>query len=114
MKKINPKHLAVLRRIQASIPKEWLDSLIKKGPMAPVVKEVYERGIADPDVSEALKEKMRLVLNSGILDKEVEISDSEIEAKIDSYVEEEMKKAVLRGELPKKLLKHGNKKQKSS
>jgi hypothetical protein len=110
MKPINQKHLAVLKRIQASVPKELTDKLMKTEKMAPAVREVFERGLDDPEVPEEQKTKMRLILDSGVLDKTVERADPEIEARIDAYIEGEMKKAIARGELPKKLLKYANKK----
>jgi translation elongation factor EF-1beta len=100
-KPIKPEHKKVLERIQNSIPKEWLDNLTRKEPIAEPVKEIIERALVDDEVSEEVKEKFRLVKDSGYLDKEIEVENGEITLKIDKYIDEEIEKAIKRGELPK-------------
>jgi hypothetical protein len=101
MKTLKPSYWNVLRRIQDSIPKELTERVTKKAPLAPTIKEVIERGLADPKVSPEIKHKLQVVKDSGYLDKEIEVEDPEITKQIDEFVEKEIEKAVLRGELPK-------------
>jgi hypothetical protein len=105
-KTISKEHLAVLQRIQSSIPKEWLDTVTTRAPLAPTIIEIMRRGLEDPDVPEETKRRFRLILDGKFLEKEVELENSDVTDKIDKFVDEEIEKAVLRGELPNKMLKN--------
>jgi hypothetical protein len=56
----------------------------------------------DPDVSEETRSKCLAIKESGVLEKESEIEDPKITKLSEDYVDREIKKAIKRGELPKK------------
>lgn len=114
MKKLlTPEHEKVLQRIQASIPKEWLDNVTHKEMVAPKYAKLI-RDIANGTVNKDVKkgvtfspeqiEQAKAIIDSGKIDeleKLVDVDSPEITRQIDQYVESEIKKAIARGELPK-------------
>lgn len=101
LEQTKPEYSKVLKRIQDSVPKEWLAKLVVKKPVAPTIRMAYERALNDPDVSDELKNKARILLDSGYLDKEVEVVDKRYETYINKFIDKEIEAAVKRGELPK-------------
>lgn len=104
--KLTEEQTKVLNDIQASIPKEWTDNIIKVEKVAPVTKEILERAIKDPEVSEEDKKEYQIVLDSGYLDMKMENQQTEVLELIDAYVEKEILKAVAAKKLPKPKRKH--------
>jgi hypothetical protein len=100
--RLTPDQLKVIARIQNSIPKIWTDNVTHKVKTNETIKEVIEKALVDPDVSEETKAKCLSIKNSGELDKEMDVEDPKITKLIDEYVDREIKKAIKRGELPKK------------
>lgn len=100
---MNKKHLRVIKMIQEGIPKELLMRLTKKEIQAPTIKKVFELALTKPDneVSPRQKRNIQAMLDSGRLDREVEVLDHEVEKQIDAYIAEEIDKAVKLGRLPK-------------
>lgn len=96
------KHLLVIERITKNVPKQLLDSLLVKKPIAEVSHEIVKRGLEDPDVDAETKEKLQAKIDSGFFDKTVEVTDTEVEKKIAEYYDTEIKKAITLGLLPKK------------
>lgn len=101
---MNPAHAKVLKRIQDSIPVSWLENLVEKKPAAPGMKEACERAQKDPDVNEETKRKAQILLDSGVLDKTIEVVNKYFEKLINDFIDKEIAAAVRRGELP-----HGKK-----
>jgi NH3-dependent NAD+ synthetase len=99
------KHLQVIERIQNSIPKELKDSLMKEERYAPVTLEIIDKALADKRGTPEFLEKLQALKDSGELDRTMQVVDVEVEKKIDAYMESELKKAIKRGELPKKMEK---------
>ena len=99
--KIKPEVYKVLKRIQDSIPPEWLKNLVKTVPQSPTIKKAYEMAVKDPNVSEELKRKAQVILDTGMLDKEVEVVQKKYETLINNFIEKELEAAVKRGEIPK-------------
>lgn len=99
--RLKPEYVKILRRIQDSVPKEWIAKLTRKVPVAPTIKKAYERAVKDPEVNDELKRKAQLILDSGYLDKEVEVIDKRVENQINKYIDKEIEAAVIKGELPK-------------
>jgi len=89
--------------IQEGIPRELLMNLTKKEIQAPTIKKVYELALTKPDdeVTPRQKRNIQAMLDSGRLDREVEVLDEEVEKEIDAYMEAEIAKAVKLGRLPK-------------
>ena len=90
----------VLKSIQDSIPKEWVDKVTKREDIAPATKEILERAIKDPEVDEQFKKEAKLVLESGVLNQQIDVEQQDIADLIDSYVEVEIIKAVVLKRLP--------------
>lgn len=113
---MNKKHIRVIREIQSRIPQELLMSLTKKVPQAAAVKKVFELALEKPDEEVAPRQKraIRAMLDSGKLDRKVEVIDKAVETAIDEFITEEIAKAVKLGRLPKEapkldtLTKKGN------
>lgn len=91
-----------LKRITESIPKEFLEALMKKETIAPTLKKVLEIGLTkdDSEVSPEEKAKFRTLINSGVLDREVEVLNHDTEKLIDEYLSAEIELAVKMGRLP--------------
>lgn len=98
--KLNPEHKQILLNIQKSVPSEWLAKVTKREHIAPTVKEVMEKALIDPDVSEETKAECRMVLNSALMKQEVDTEQSDIAELIDAYIEKEIIKAVILKKLP--------------
>lgn len=98
---LNPEHKQVLINIQKSVPTEWLSKVTKRENIAPTVREVMERAVNDPDVSDELKAEARMVLDSALMNQQVDSEQLDIAELIDSYVEVEVLKAIILGRLPK-------------
>lgn len=99
---MNKKHLRVIKMIQEGIPQELLLNLTKKEIQAPTIKKVFELALTKPDneVSPRQKRNIQAMLDSGRLDREVEVLDYEVEKEIDAYIAKEIDKAVKLGRLP--------------
>lgn len=104
--------MQVLDRIQRSIPKELLDKVTRKEQVAPklanMIRAMSEgKTIPDVDMSQITdkdKDWAKVVIDSGYikeLEKEVDVEDKEVARKIDKFLDEEIYKATMRGELPK-------------
>lgn len=97
---LNPEHKQVLLDIQKSVPTEWLSKVTKREHIAPTVIEVMQKAISDPDVSEETKAECRMVLNSALMQQQVDSEVSEVAELIDAYIEKEIIKAVILKKLP--------------
>lgn len=98
---LSPEHKQVLIDIQKSVPKEWTDAVVKRVDIAPISKEIMERAVKDPDVSDEDKKQYQAVLDSGFFNKKIDEEQFEVAQLIDAYIEKEMLKAVIAGKLPK-------------
>lgn len=108
-----------LKRITESIPRELLDSLMKKENLSPTIKHLFNKALTDKEVSATLtdeqRERFKLILESGVLDKQVDVLDFDTEKAIDAYLQAEIELSIRAGRLPKeapqwaKLLKKGKK-----
>ena len=98
------KHLRVIKQIQDGIPQELLRNLTKMELQSPTTKKLFELALTKPDdeVTPRQKRNIQAMLDSGKLDREVEVLDHEVEKLIDAYLQEEIVKAVKLGRLPKK------------
>ena len=98
------RHLRVIREIQDSIPKDLLMRLTKMEIQAPTIKKIVESALTKPDeeVSPKQKRRMRALLDSAMLDRQVEVLDYDIEKQIDALITAGIDEAVKQGRLPKK------------
>ena len=129
MKKIRPikkEYTEVLKRIQASIPEELLKNVTKKEMVAPLNAKMM-RALANgedfPDIDMSKitprhREQAKAIVDSGKiadLEKLIDVENKEVTLKIDAYIDEEIEKAIRRGELPKgKKFRNLNKKIKNA
>lgn len=97
------KHLRVIQMIQEGIPRELLMNLTKMEQQGATIRKVYEIALTKPDdeITPRQKRNIQAMLDSGRLDKEVEVLDEAVEKQIDEYMREEIDKAVKLGRLPK-------------
>lgn len=95
------KHLRIIKQIQEGIPQELLRNLTKTELQSPTIKKVFEKVLVHPDTTERQRRNVQAMLDSGKLDREVEVLDHEVEKQIDVYFEVEIAKAVKLGRLPK-------------
>jgi len=102
LSKLTRPQLSVIARIQNSMPKEWLNNITHKEKATPVVDEIIDKALADPDVSQETKDNFKLLKDSGYLNREKDVENTKYTKLIDDYVDRELKKAIARGELPKK------------
>lgn len=100
LEKLTTEQRQVLSDIQKSVPKEWTDKVTKREDIAPATKEILERALLDPDVDEQFKYEAKLVLDSGVLNKQIDVEQQEYTELIDSYIELEIIKAVILKRLP--------------
>lgn len=101
MKTIPQDELLVIKRIQESIPKYLTDNVIEKVQANVQFIEMLKKGVEDKEFSAETRAKWQLILDSGVLDKEMEVENPYISAEINAFVEYEMAKAIVRKELPK-------------
>lgn len=96
------KHIRVIQMIQEGIPQDLLMRLTKTENQSPTMKKIFEIALTKPDdeVTPRQKRNIKAMLESGRLDKEVEVLDTEVEKQIDAYIAEEIEKAVKLGRLP--------------
>lgn len=94
------KHLRIIKQIQEGIPQDLLKNLTKTELQSPTIKKVFEKALVDPATTERQRRNIQAMLDSGKLDKTVEVLDHEVEKLIDEYLSEEIAKAVKLGRLP--------------
>ncbi len=98
------KHLKILKDIQDRIPRELLLSITMKEKQFGTLKQIAERALTEPDdvVSKEKKQQLKDMIDSGYLDREVDVIDKDIEKQIDKFIENEIAKEVKAGTLPSK------------
>ncbi len=97
---INEQAKKVLKEINESVPKAWWDMLIKKVWANPVIRELVDRGLADPEVTGETRNKLIILKQSSEYSEETEIIDEEIEKKIDELLTRKVRQATKSGRLP--------------
>lgn len=97
------RYLRVLREINDSIPKDMLMNLMVKEKQFSTLKKLVELALTKPDseVSPKQKKRMQAILDSGYLEKEVEVINTPVEKQIDEYLTVAIAEAVKQGRLPK-------------
>jgi hypothetical protein len=101
IKKLSPEIQAELARIQNSIPPEWTAKLVIKENPTKEMLEGLKKAVLDPEVSKELKYKAQLMIDAELFSKEVDVVDKKVEKQINDFIDEEIKKSVKRGTLPK-------------
>lgn len=99
---MNSKINKELRRIMRSIPQELQNSLVKKQNTAPVMNELYERALNDPQADPEAVRKLGLMKKAGMLDQTEEVADEQVVEKINAYVDEQINLSIKLGRLPAK------------
>lgn len=101
------KHIKVLTEINKTIPKEILSRIMKQVDRYAMQKEAMKLAISDDEFPEEKKEIYRNLLMSGNLDIMDEEEDESVVLEVYNYIEEEVKKKIESGVLPKNILKEG-------
>jgi hypothetical protein len=100
MKPLTEYQLKVLKEIGDSVPRAWWKMLTKKVWANPVIRELVDRGLVDPEVIGETRDKLLILKRSSEYSEEIEIVDEEIEKKIDEYLTRKVRQATKSGRLP--------------
>jgi len=100
MKPLTEYQLKVLKEISDSVPRVWWKMLTKKVWANPVIRELVDRGLVDPEVIGETRDKLLILKRSSEYSEEIEIVDEEIEKKIDEYLTRKVRQATKSGRLP--------------
>jgi len=102
------KHLKVIKEIQDSIPEELILNITKKEKQFSTLKQVAEHALTLPtgdgegQIPAKEKRRMKSLLESGYLEVEIEVINKPVEEQIAAYFDNEIKRAIKDGRLPKK------------
>ena len=99
--KLTEAQRATLQKIQKSVPDEWYGRLIVERQSFATVREVARLAVDDPEVSDEVKDKARMLLDSGLLDKTERDAEPVVAELVDAYIAKEILKAVIAKRLPK-------------
>jgi hypothetical protein len=97
MNKVSRK---VLEGINDSVPKRWWSQLIRKEWANPVIRELVDRGLNDPEVTEDVREKLRTLKRSEEYSEQHDVINEDIEKKIDEFLTRKVRQATKEGRLP--------------
>jgi hypothetical protein len=100
MKPLTEYQLKVLKEIGDSVPRAWWKMLTKRVWANPVIRELVDRGLVDPEVIGETRDKLLILKRSSEYSEEIEIVDEEIEKKIDEYLTRKVRQATKSGRLP--------------
>lgn len=113
-KGLSKKHRRVIESIGRRMPQELIDKVVEKRKMAPATKEMILKALDDPEVEEWQKDRMRVILESGVCDREVEFINEEAEWEVSKWWDIQIAHAIESGLLPmppkEKYIKKVNKK----
>lgn len=90
-----------LKRITDSVPQDLIRGLMKKEIIAPTARMLFGKALEDSSITPEQRERFQLILDSGVLDREVDVVDFDTEKAIDAYLEAEIALSVKAGRLPK-------------
>ena len=92
----------VLKEIQDSVPPAIRNRIVKKAEMTPTIKKIAKEALADGATKQELKDKLKILLDSGELDKPKYIQDDKYAKMADEIVKRGINKAIKEGRLPRK------------
>jgi hypothetical protein len=92
-----------LKRISRNVPEELLKNLLKKEKVAPTITEVIKKAMTDPTIEITAEQRQRYqnMIDSGVLDREIEVTDPDVEKAISDWYDAEIALLVKQGRLPK-------------
>lgn len=90
-----------LKHITDSVPEELFRTLMKKEMIAPTSKKLFGMALDDPKITPEQRERFQLILDSGVLDQEIDVVDFDVEKAISDYLDAEIALAVKAGRLPR-------------
>lgn len=104
--RVNQKKIVrELKRISENIPSELLATLMKKETVGSTIKGLLEKAIGlkdgEMEMSEEKRQRFKNLLDSGVLERQVDVINQDTEKAIDAYFEAELALAVKMGRLPK-------------
>ena len=98
---MNAKAAKELRRIMSSIPDNLKKDITREEYATPAMREIYDRAMKDKTVNGKMKRKLSLLKDAGYLDKKEEVVNEEATTKIDKWLDEQIKRSIRLGRLPK-------------
>ncbi len=99
---MNNKTLKELRRINNSIPDELKKGILKRVRVLDGANTIYERLKEEPETNPEIFRKLSILKEGGYLDEMEDAEDTDITAKIDAYLQEQIDRSIKLGRLPKK------------
>lgn len=90
----------VLKEINDSVPRQWLNSLTRKQWAYPTLRELVDRGLEQNDLAKGLREKLETLKKSQEYSAQEDVIDEEIEKKIDEHLTRKVRQAIKNGSLP--------------
>ena len=96
----NKKVQAKLAEIQARIPKEIKDRILRNESAYGALREVMEKSLSE-NITKEKRDEYETILKSGMLDKTVMTTDPDAEKEADEWLGREIQMAIKRGELPR-------------
>lgn len=91
-----------LTRISRNVPEELIKNLMSKEKIAPTIKEIIGKALGpDIEITEEQRARYQNLIDSGVLDREVEVLNPDTESAISAYYDAEIALAVKLGRLPK-------------
>lgn len=91
-----------LKRINASIPKQWMESIAIEVSVSPTISKIVDIALKDDSISEEKKKELQLLKDTGHFNKKKVIENKKVAKLINEYISREIKKSVKAGRLPDK------------
>lgn len=92
-----------LQRIQNMVPKMIRDKIVVEAEMTPTIKKIALEALESGDTSQELKDKLKILLDSGELSKIKYTENKKYRDIADRMITRLIKKSVKEGRLPKKI-----------
>ena len=97
---MTPRTKKRMQEINASIPQEWKDGLMKK--MVDTEQEdIVKESLKDPNMSEVTRTALQKQVEEGVYRKNIEVVDEEVRQKIDDYLTKAVEDAFTNDEIDK-------------
>jgi hypothetical protein len=109
MDELKPHHTALLEKISNEAYEKFGKKMMREREVSPTVKFVFKKMLEDDHVSDEKKEKVKNLLDSGVLDQKEEYVDPKAEKLMKAYITRKTNQAIKQGLLPARPGKHDKK-----
>lgn len=103
MKHTKESIAAELKRIQGLVPQMIRDRIIEKAEMTPTIRKIALEAISSGETKQETKDKVKVLLESGELDKVKYKENSKYAKMATNIIQREIKKSIQAGRLPSKI-----------